>query len=100
MLSGHLQSGLGRSSLRALRVTGLAWLGTVAGLAVALAIEACGSDSGTGGERVALATRVIMEEEARSFTTAVGWDVTLTRAVISTGPFYYFDGAPPVVLHR
>jgi hypothetical protein len=82
---------------RALRVTALALSGTAAALVVALGIEACGSESGTSGARVALATRVVLAEDAQTFTTAQGWSVRLTRALISTGPFYYFDGAPPLV---
>jgi len=66
------------------------WLG------LALCIEACGADE-AGGQRVVLSTRLEAISGAESFTTAVGWDVTLSRALISTGPFYYFDGAPPVV---
>ena len=98
MRSGHHQPGLTRSSRRALRVAALAVFGSVGALVMALGIEACGSDSGTSGARVALATRVEMVSDGQSFTTAQGWSVTLTRAVISTGPFYYFDGAPPLVL--
>lgn len=70
------------------------WMG------LALCIEACGADE-AGGQRIALSTRVEGISGAETFTTAVGWNVTLSRALISTGPFYYFDGAPPLVqLHR
>ena len=97
MRSGQLQTGLTFSPRRALRVTALAVFGSAGALVMALGIEACGSDSGTSGDRVTLATRVELVSDGQSFTTAQGWDVTLTRAVISTGPFYYFDGAPPLV---
>jgi hypothetical protein len=66
------------------------WLG------LALCIEACGADE-AGGQRIVLSTRLEGISGAESFTTAMGWNVTLSRALISTGPFYYFDGAPPVV---
>ena len=66
------------------------WLG------LALCIEACGAGE-AAGQRIALATRLEPVSGAESFTTAMGWNVTLSRAMMSTGPFYYFDGAPPVV---
>jgi hypothetical protein len=93
----RVQSNLRRSSRAALRAAALALLGSVGALVMALGIEACGSDSGTSGERVRLATRVTLADDALSFETAQGWHVTLSRALISTGPFYYFDGAPPLV---
>jgi hypothetical protein len=67
------------------------WLGA------ALCIEACGVDEASG-RRVVLSTRLEAAAGADSFTTALGWNVTLSRALLSTGPFYYFDGAPPLVL--
>jgi hypothetical protein len=93
----HRVSPLARSSGRALRVAAFTLLGSTGALTLALGIEACGSDSETGGRRVVLDTRVTLSDGASSFTTAAGWTVTLTRAVVSTGPFYYFDGAPPLV---
>lgn len=67
-------------------------------LAVAVALEGCGSDS-TGGRRVVLHTRMGLDPTAREgFTTAVGWRVTLSRAALVAGPFYYYDGAPPLAL--
>lgn len=71
---------------------------TAAGLGFAVALEGC-SDS-TGGHRVVLHTRMGLEPSAREgFTTAAGWHVTLTRALTVAGPFYYYDGAPPLALH-
>lgn len=75
---------------------------SVLGLALAVATEACSSDSdsGTSGKRVVLHTRVTVSPSAkRKFTATSGWDVTLSAAAVSAGPFYYFDGVPPLVLH-
>jgi hypothetical protein len=70
---------------------------SVASLGFAVALEGC-SDS-TGGQRVVLHTRMGLEPSAREgFTTAAGWHVTLTRALTVAGPFYYYDGAPPLAL--
>src|SRR5690348_12693692 len=66
-------------------------------LGAAPCIEACGVDEASG-RRVVLSTRLEAAAGADSFTTALGWNVTLSRALLSTGPFYYFDGAPPLVL--
>lgn len=85
-----------RVARRSLRVAAFSLAASAGTLAVALCIEACGSDEG-GGQRVLLGTRVEPVVGAESFSTAFGWNVTLSRALIATGPFYYFDGAPPVV---
>lgn len=69
------------------------------GLAFGSALEGCssGPDS-TSGKRVVLHTRVTVADAARSeFQTDLGWSVTLERAAVAAGPFYYFDGAPPLV---
>ena len=81
---------------RGLGVAAFSIVASAGALGLALCIEACGA-GGAGGHRVALQTRLEAVSGAESFTTAVGWNVTLTRALISTGPFYYFDGAPPLV---
>jgi len=73
---------------------------SVGGLGAAALIEGCSSPT-TGGKRVVLHTRVKLDPvSARSFTTGFGWKVTLTRALVATGDFYYFDGAPPLAVHR
>jgi hypothetical protein len=76
---------------------GLALYG--AGLGTALCIAACSDASDTtGGKRVVLQTRIELEPaETTGFTTGAGWQVTLSRALISSGALYYFDGAPPLV---
>ncbi len=64
-------------------------------------LAACSSDDGTSGKRVVLHTEVELDPAAQEvFTTAAGWNVTLSRALVSTGAFYYFNGAPPVVASR
>src|SRR5688500_16594045 len=100
MPSFHLPTPADRSSRRLLRVTALTVFGTAGALGMAVCIEACGADSETSGRRVVLGTRVELASDAASLTTAAGWSVTLTRAVVSTGAFYYFDGAPPIVQLR
>ncbi|MFO0678293.1 MAG: hypothetical protein U0169_17280 [Polyangiaceae bacterium] len=58
-------------------------------------LAACGSDAAdtTTGKRIVLGTRVEGVGTQAAFTNAVGWTVTLTKAYVSTGAFYYFDGA-------
>lgn len=85
-----------QASRRAVRVGVLSVLTSAGALALSLCIEACSSGE-TSGARVVLDTRVELAPNGQSFTTARGWDVSLSRVLISTGPFYYFDGAPPVV---
>lgn len=63
---------------------------------VAGAPAACGSgDEGTTGRRVALDLRVGGSPGARApFTNGLGWTVSLTKAVVATGPMTFYDGAP------
>lgn len=75
----------------------------VAGLSLAVGMQACSSTSNetTSGKRVVLRTRVVLDDAVTSpFTSAVGWNITLSKALASVGPFYYFDGAPPLVLRE
>jgi hypothetical protein len=73
-------------------------LSTMGRGAAALAIGGCAVDGADGdgettaGKRVTLATRVT--PGALSFTNDEAWSVTVTRAVVSLGPLYYFDGEP------
>jgi len=75
-------------------------LASALGLGLALGLQACSSEGdATSGKRVVLHTRVQVDELATAkFTTALGWDITLTSAAVSAGPLYYFDGTPPLVL--
>jgi hypothetical protein len=70
-----------------------------AGLIAGVTLQACSdAKTTTGGKLVVLHTRVTLNEVAKSeFTSAVGWSITLSEARVSAGPFYYFDGAPPLV---
>jgi hypothetical protein len=71
---------------------------TVFALTAALALAGCGGDS-TTGRQVALATRLTSDlGPDRSFTTGLGWSVTLDQALIATGPLYLFDGEPAFVM--
>lgn len=74
------------------RVTGAALAALVAAAALPVA---CGADdAGTSGRRIALALKVTGSAEARApFTNAQGWTITLSKAVISTGALYYYEGA-------
>lgn len=69
----------------------------VVGLTVAAALpSACSSsdEGGTTGRRIALTVKVTGSPEAKApFTNAQGWTITLSKAVIATGAFYYYDGA-------
>jgi hypothetical protein len=68
-----------------------------------LAIGACASDGGgegggddgetTTGKRVTFDT-VVQRKGELTFTNDEGWSVTLTRALVSVGPVYYFEGEP------
>jgi hypothetical protein len=100
MSRSHQMARLISSSRRVLQVGAWALLGSMGALCGALCIEACGSASETSGRRVALETEVALAADGSSFTTAAGWNVTLSKAVVSTGAFYYFDGAPPLVQLR
>jgi hypothetical protein len=94
---------LGRLSRRLVTATTLGTVLSLVGLVLGAGIQACSSDSkdATSGKVVRLHTRVEVSDVAtREFTTAVGWNVTLTKAQVSAGPFYYFDGAPPLVLRE
>jgi hypothetical protein len=76
-------------------------LATCVGLGCAIAIQACGADGDdtTGGKRVVLHTRLTVEPSGlETFESALGWRVTLSKAATSAGPFYYFDGTPPLAL--
>ena len=54
----------------------------------------CGSQS-TTGKTVTLHTRLDTDLAAdHTFTTDVGWTVTVKTLLAASGAFYYFDGEP------
>src|SRR5688572_3838777 len=74
-----------------------------AGLALALGLQACSGENSddTGGKRVVLHTKVTVDPEAiAGFDSGLGWHVTIDELIITVGPFYYFDGAPPLVMNE
>ncbi|MFZ5896916.1 MAG: hypothetical protein ACOY0T_38015 [Myxococcota bacterium] len=92
-------SWLASRAQRALSIMAISSLVSAFSVANAVLLEGCSSDaSATSGQRVVLHTRLELASDATQFTTAFGWNVTLTQAVISGGPLYYFDGAPPLVM--
>ncbi|MCU0655866.1 MAG: hypothetical protein MUF64_11460 [Polyangiaceae bacterium] len=48
----------------------------------------------TSGRRISLQTRLETQDPGAPFLTGLGWQVRLSRALLATGPLYYFDGAP------
>ncbi|AGP39189.1 hypothetical protein [Sorangium cellulosum] len=68
-----------------------------AGLLAAASAAGCGAggDGATAGKRLTLATEVAADAASVApFTNALGWTVTLSKAHLSIGPLYYFEGAP------
>lgn len=54
---------------------------------------ACSDEgSGTTGRRIALDVTIAASPESRQFTNAKGWSVSLTKAAVATGAFYFYDG--------
>jgi hypothetical protein len=53
-----------------------------------------GEGSGTTGRRVSLEVKIAASPESKEFTNAKGWRVTLTKAAISTGALYFYEGEP------
>lgn len=48
----------------------------------------------TTGRRISLGVSVAASPDSRRFTNARGWEITVTRALISTGAVYFYDGEP------
>jgi len=60
-------------------------------VATPLLVLACDEgSSGTTGRRIALEVKVAPTPP--TFTTAKGWDVRISKALVATGAFYFFDG--------
>ncbi len=102
MRLSNSRTDLGCLAVRLARGSTLGVLLGMGALGVAVSLQAC-SDAGetTSGRRVLLHTRVEMDAEAAAaFTNPVGWQITLSKAVLATDAFYYFDGAPPLVSNQ
>jgi hypothetical protein len=67
---------------------------------VTLAFAAgCDRASSTSGREVTLRTSLVADAELeRTFDTQTGWSVRLSRAAVSLGALYYFEGEPAFVL--
>jgi hypothetical protein len=66
------------------------------GTLLVLALHGCSDDTDTNttpGFRVTLETQVELASPP-TFENAMGWEITLTKLAMSSGPIYYFDGAP------
>lgn len=48
--------------------------------------------SSTTGRRIALDVAIEASSDSKQFTNAKGWSVTLTKAAVATGAFYFYDG--------
>lgn len=90
-----------RTSHRTSRRAALALTGTVA---ASLTLAACASDGGgtggggddgetTTGKRVELEV-VVQRTGQLDFTNEEGWEIRLSRALVSVGPLYFFEGEP------
>ncbi|MBX3193066.1 MAG: hypothetical protein KF819_39140 [Labilithrix sp.] len=68
---------------------------TVLSFFAAGSLPACSSEEGgTTGKRITLAVKVAgAPETTQAFTNAMGWNITLSKAVVSTGALYFYDGA-------
>ncbi|MBX3209419.1 MAG: hypothetical protein KF764_30580 [Labilithrix sp.] len=51
-----------------------------------------GEGSGTTGRRIALDVEIAASPESKQFTNAKGWTISITKAAIATGAFYFYDG--------
>jgi hypothetical protein len=54
----------------------------------------CSDDDGSGttGRRIALDVKIAASPDSKQFTNAKGWNVTITKATVATGAFYFYDG--------
>jgi hypothetical protein len=69
------------------------WTVFFASVALVGAMGGCGDGSdSTTGHRIKLGTRLTTGPEA-TFTNSEGWSIVLSKAYVSVGPLYYFDGA-------
>jgi hypothetical protein len=78
---------------RVFRVSTSVAVGALA-LVVGLGPIACDDEGGSGttGRRITLDVKIAASPESRQFTNARGWNVTMTKALVATGAFYFYDG--------
>ena len=70
-------------------------------LSMGCALLACGGSDTTTGRQITLHTAAQSDPEiAGAFATETGWTVQLSKAVLSVGSLYYFDGEPAFVLRK
>lgn len=53
-----------------------------------------GDGSGTTGRRISLDVQIAASPGSRELTNAKGWKVVLSKALVSTGALYFYDGEP------
>ncbi len=83
-----------RMTRRALVISGGVFVLGGGRLLAGLALPGCGEDS-TGGKRVTLRNQVTTDLGTdATFTNAMGWTITLTKALLSIGRLAYFEGTP------
>lgn len=67
-------------------------------LSLSCLLFACGGSDSTTGRPVVLHTALQADGElSTEFATETGWTVQLSKAVLSVGALYYFDGEPAFV---
>ncbi|HMA97722.1 MAG TPA: hypothetical protein VKP30_33785 [Polyangiaceae bacterium] len=76
--------------VRAMRVTAAALL-----VAVVPACSAADGTSGTTGRSIRLNTQIVIKDDlSQPRTNALGWNVAITKGLLSVGPLYYYSGDP------
>ena len=61
----------------------------------AVSLGCVAAEEGTGGKRVALNVKIMaLSPATQEIKNAKGWSVQLTKAQVSTGGMYFYDGAP------
>ncbi|HVJ89112.1 MAG TPA: hypothetical protein VM580_04855, partial [Labilithrix sp.] len=49
-------------------------------------------ESSTTGRRISLDVKIAASAASKQFSNSKGWNVTITKAVVATGPLYFYDG--------
>ncbi len=75
-----------------IRATAAACVFALALVAGGTPLVACSDGDTTTGRRVTLEVNVQADPASKQFTNAQGWNVSVTKAAIATGAFYFFDG--------